>query len=141
MNAALESLESSPEIAASVRAAFSKAMMKAARRPPINQGASLPAIPSGESPAEQGHITRICTAVQNKELAKATQYLFAMRDAGYNVPPSCLVIFARLATESEEGRTVLRDLPSDVFSSDAIAAVLDQAVKGNDSTLLRDMHS
>lgn len=140
LNAALAALpESSPEMATGIRAAFSKAMTKATRRSSPSHGHGSHAMPFGESAAENGYITRICSAVQNKQLAKATQHLFAMRDAGYNVPTSCLVMFARLATESEEGRTVLNDLPSDVLSKEAIVSVLEQAVKSNDAVLLRDM--
>merc|ERR1719326_706334 len=140
MTAALDALpESLPDVAAGVRAAFAKAMNKASRKSSAQGGAANFA-PSAQSAAEHGHITRICAAVQNKQLAKATQHLFAMRDAGYKVPPSCLVIFARLATETEEGRTVLKDLPSDVLSNEAVAALLDHAVKGGDSVLLREMH-
>jgi pentatricopeptide repeat protein len=149
MNAALDALHEAPrDLFAGVRSAFSKAMMKAARRTGSSdrvhhndRGSSNSATTTHvASPAENGHITRICTAVQNKQLAKATQHIFAMRDAGYNVPPSCFALFARLASETEEGRTVLKDLPADVFTSDAIAAVLDQALKSHDGKLLRDMH-
>jgi len=142
MSAVLDTLDSLPHVAAGVRNAFSKAMGKVSRRTPAaNVGRTFSlALPLGESPQEQGHITRIYAAVQNKQLAKATQHLFDMRDDGYNVPPACLVMFAYLASESEEGCTVLKDLPSDILSRQGVVAVLEHSAKGLNGQLLREMH-
>lgn len=137
MNVALDALpDSHNHIASGVREAFRKAIAKVPRKSFSSHGAPAPV-----SEAAQGHITRISTAVQNKQLAKATQHLLAMRDAGCKVPASVLAMYCSLATDTEEGRTMLQDLPSDLFSSESVAAVLDHAVKGGDAILLREMHS
>lgn len=92
-------------------------------------------------PTLQGHVLRVSTAVQQRELARATQYVLALGDAGYKAPSLSMLQFARLALESEEGRAVLRDLPSHVMSPEAITALLEHAVKTGDARLLRDMYT
>mmetsp|Transcript_159223 Transcript_159223/g.296865 ORF Transcript_159223/g.296865 Transcript_159223/m.296865 type:complete len:1024 (+) Transcript_159223:108-3179(+) len=130
MRAALDALpDSCSRVAGDVRAAFA-----AAAAPAEGVGAST------IDPVEQGHMQQISRAVQQRQLAKAMQYLFAMRDAGYRVPASCMLQFARFAIESEEGRTVLRDLPSQVMSAEAVTALLEHAGKVGDAALLRDMY-
>jgi pentatricopeptide repeat protein len=128
--------ETCPDRAAAVRSTFSKAISKAFRLSATCQGFET----SSDAP-EHGHIQRISAAVQSKQLAKATQHLFAMRDAGFKIPGHCLVMFARLAIESEEGRTVLKDLPTDVITNEGIVAILEYAAKGNDIFLLREMYT
>jgi pentatricopeptide repeat protein len=133
--------DSLPDVVNGVRSAFSKAIAREkASKSPVQGYGSQTAESFEESP-DNGHIMRITAAVQSKQLAKATQHLFAMRDAGFKVPSYCLVMFARLAMESEEGRTVLKDLPSDVLSTDAFAVILEHASKGGDGALLRVMYS
>jgi len=140
--AALDALpESLPDVANGVRAAFSRAM-KATRRFPVSPGGSASHVAPAAilSPEEQGHVKHISEAVESKQLAKASQHIFAMRDAGFAIPPFCMVMFARLATATEEGRTVLKDLPSGFISNDALVAVVEHAVRGGDGALLREMH-
>jgi pentatricopeptide repeat protein len=142
MLAALDVIpDSLPDVAAGVRAVFLKAIAKASKAASAAPGNTEQLAAAFVESADNGYIMRISEAVQSKQLAKATQHLFAMRDAGFKIPAYCLVMFARLAMESEEGATVLKDLPSDVLSTESFASILEHASKGGDGDLLRLMYS
>lgn len=93
-----------------------------------------------ERSAAHAHAVRVRSAVQGRQPEKAVQLLLAMRDGGHLVPAACVVSVVRLLRESQQDSNVLQDLPSDVLSPDAVAALLDHAVRAGDSLLLREVH-
>lgn len=93
-----------------------------------------------EKSAAHAHAVRVRSAVQGRQPEKAVQLLLAMRDGGHLVPAACVVSVVRLLRESKQDSNVLPDLPSDVLSPDAVAALLDHAVRAGDSLLLREVH-
>jgi len=138
MNVAIEALPASlPQLASSVRSSFLKALGKGSKHsgnsPQANPLASL-------SPEEHAHAMRIITAVNGQQFEEAKKQVFAMKDAGFQVPGHCFVMFARCASESKSNATFLTDLPCSVFSVEAVVALLEHSMKSGDSQLLRDMY-
>jgi len=131
MNIALDALPALPQLAGSVRASFLKSIAKGAKQTSSCPPAPLPAM----SAEEHAHTMRIIAAAQSQNLEEARQQVFAMREAGYQVPASCFVMFARSASES-----LLNGLPSEVFSVDSLVALLEHAMKTGDGKLLREMY-
>jgi len=93
-----------------------------------------------EKSAAHAHAVRVRSAVQGRDPQKAVQLLLAMREGGHVVPAACVVSVVRLLRESQPDSSVLGDLPSDVLSADAVAALLDHAVRAGDASLLREVH-
>jgi len=136
MNIALDALPVHlSQLAGGVRASFLKALAKGPRN--SSSSAQAPTTPI-LSPEEHAYVMRITAAVQSQSFPEARRQILKMRSDDYQVPTSCFVTLAR--SESGSRHSFLQSLPSDVFSNDAITALLEHAMKTGDSQLLRDMY-
>jgi pentatricopeptide repeat protein len=95
---------------------------------------------SAEKSAAHAHAVRVRSAVQRKNPNEAVQMLLAMQSSGHAVPAACVISVVRLLRECTPDKDIFEDLPTEILSPDAIAALLDHAVRAGDSVLLRRVH-
>jgi len=99
-----------------------------------------PARKTTEKSAAHVQAVRVRAAVQNKNQREAVQLLLGMQSSGHAIPVACVVSVVRLMRECLPDKDVFEDLPIEILSPDAIAALLDHAVRAGDSVLLRRVH-
>merc|ERR1719199_130610 len=141
MNIALDALRTClPHISGAVRASFSKAIANDSTN--IGSGAKTetPSTSPALSAEEHGHTMRIMAAAQRHKLDEARQQMIGIHAAGYKVPGSCVIAFVRSVPESNQEGSLLKNLPAEILTADAVVAVAEYAAKNGNSKLIRVIH-